>query len=155
MMRIRRFEPDDLDAIKRIIRKLHPQWFDREALKRLPIDVGFQRCFVAEAEGGLIGFISSYAKEEEAEVSWIAVTPEWRGKGVGKKLLGRAEEELKGIGVKDLRVETVGEASPRHAPYEKTVMFYRACGFRVEEELALKKEMGYSYRMYRFKKTLS
>lgn len=154
-MKIREFKQSDLDGIKKIIKALHPKWFDKKALKNIPIDVQLQKCFVAEDENGVVGFITIYSEEGEGELGWIGVKPDLHRKGIGKKLLKRAETELKKVGAKVLRVKTIGETRPRYKPYEETVKFYEIFGFKVEKKSKAKEEKGYKYRMYTFKKILN
>jgi ribosomal protein S18 acetylase RimI-like enzyme len=154
-MRVRVFRQDDLARITKIIREFHPRWFDKKALKNIPIDVQLQKCFVAEEKDRIVGFITIYSKDGEAELGWIGVKPERQRKGIGRKLLERAQKELKKIGVEILRAKTVGETRPRYKPYEETVEFYKACGFSLEKKSKFKEEKGYKYRMWTFKKILN
>lgn len=151
-MKIRDFRQNELKEIKDIVNRLHPKWFDKKALRNIPIDMRLQKCFVAEKNGKVVGFISVYSKDGEAEIGWIGVDPDWRKKGIGKKLFKKVEKELKKLRVKILRVKTVGRTSPRYEPYYETVAFYKACGFSIEKRSKTKKEKGYKYKMYTFKK---
>jgi N-acetylglutamate synthase-like GNAT family acetyltransferase len=154
-MKIREFKAQDLESIKEIIKELHPKWFDKKALRNIPIDVQLQKCFVVEEKDKVIGFVTMYSKDGEAELGWIGVSPKWRNKGVGKNLVGKVEKEARRLGIKVLRVKTVGETKPKYKPYVQTVAFYKSSGFGVEEKEEEKEEKGYKYRMYTFRKTLS
>jgi len=153
-MKIRKFKAEDLKSIKRIIKELHPKWFDKKALRNIPIDVQLQKCFIAEEKNKVIGFITIYSKDGEAELGWMGVGTEWRNQGIGKKLVKRIETEAKRLGIKVLRVKTVGETKPKYKPYIQTVAFYKSCGFEVEKKEKEKEEKGCKYRMYTFKKRL-
>lgn len=154
-MEIREFKQSDLGRVKKIIKKLHPRWFDKRALVNIPIDVRLQKCFVAEDKDKIVGFITIYSEDGEAELGWIGVEPKLRHRGIGKSLVERAEMELKKIGVKSFRVKTVGETKPQYKPYTETVKFYKACGLKVEKKAKEKEEKGYKYRMFTFKKLLN
>ena len=154
-MKIRKLKVEDLKSIKKIIKELHPRWFDKKALRNIPIDVQLQKCFVAEEKNKAIGFITIYSKDGEAELGWMGVSPEWRNKGVGKKLVRKIEIKAQKLGIKVLRVRTVGEAKPKYKPYIQTVAFYKSCGFGVEKKEKEKKEKGCKYKMYIFKKRLN
>jgi ribosomal protein S18 acetylase RimI-like enzyme len=153
-MRIRGFRHNDLNGVKKITKELHPKWFDKKALKNIPIDVRLHKCIVVEDKGIIIGFISFYSQKDEARIGWIGVKPDLRRKGIGTKLLAKVEKELKIIGAKAMRVETVGETNPQYKPYKETVKFYQTCGFEVEKKLKPGEEKGYKYRMYVLKKVL-
>ncbi len=57
--------------------------------------------FVAEAGGRIAGCCAvSFFTEELAEIRSLAVREEWRGRGVGKLLVGQAESVLKEEGIR-------------------------------------------------------
>ncbi|MBI5587736.1 MAG: GNAT family N-acetyltransferase [Deltaproteobacteria bacterium] len=64
------------------------------------------------------------------DLYWIVVAPEWRGKGVGKRLLERTEEALKALGGRMLLAETSGLPA-----YESARGFYVKTGFREEARI--------------------
>jgi GNAT superfamily N-acetyltransferase len=70
---------------------------------------------------------------ESAEVHLIAVARDYRGRGVGKSLIGRIFEDLTEDGCQLLSVHTVGP-SFEDAAYEATRAFYRSVGFIPLEE---------------------
>ena len=52
-MIIRPYQSGDLIHIKSIVKKLHPQWFDENALKNIPIDAQLGKTYVAEENSEL------------------------------------------------------------------------------------------------------
>jgi GNAT superfamily N-acetyltransferase len=68
-----------------------------------------------------------------AEVYVMAVLPDLHRKGIGRALLGHAEEMLAADGVEFLQVKTLAP-SKHDDGYEKTRAFYLAYGFRPLEE---------------------
>jgi ribosomal protein S18 acetylase RimI-like enzyme len=64
------------------------------------------------------------------DLYWIAVDPNSRGGGIGKKLLVATEEAVRKLGVRLLIVETSG--LPK---YEPTRAFYLATGYLLEATL--------------------
>lgn len=70
---------------------------------------------------------------ETAELHLIAVTPDSRGRGVGRLLIGRAASDLVASGCVLLSVHTVGP-SFENEPYAQTRYFYRRLGFLPLEE---------------------
>jgi ribosomal protein S18 acetylase RimI-like enzyme len=151
---VRKFKGSDLDSIKRIIIKLHPEWFTEEALANIPRDIQFARCFVAELAGEIAGFISVHSHDGKPMIGWLGVDLGLRGKRIGKQMLEKVEEELKEHGYRDLRVETVGECTPIYKPYEETLKFYKAAGFEIEKKGRLRDDMGYKWRYSTLKKAL-
>lgn len=71
--------------------------------------------------------------EHSAEVYVMGVLPEHHRHGIGRAMLGHAEEALARDGVEFLQVKTL---SPRHPDegYKRTRAFYLAYGFRPLEE---------------------
>jgi ribosomal protein S18 acetylase RimI-like enzyme len=64
------------------------------------------------------------------DLYWIAVDPQARGGGIGKRLLAATEEAVRGMGGRLLVVETSG--LPK---YEPTRGFYLATGYLLEATL--------------------
>jgi GNAT superfamily N-acetyltransferase len=88
-------------------------------------------------------------------IGWLGVTKRARGKGIGRRLIAKVEDELSRFGYKDLRVETVGECTPRYEPYEETLKFYKSLGFTVVKRGRLRTDMGYKWRHSTLRKELS
>jgi ribosomal protein S18 acetylase RimI-like enzyme len=59
------------------------------------------------------------------DIYWIAVTESLRRLGLGKELLGKAEERIKSMGGKRIYVETSSRTQ-----YEPTHAFYKRCGYK-------------------------
>jgi ribosomal protein S18 acetylase RimI-like enzyme len=60
------------------------------------------------------------------DLYWIAVAPRHKGKGIGRALVRRVEDELRAAKARLVRVETEGTAD-----YAATRGFYDALGYRV------------------------
>lgn len=152
---VRTFKLSDLSSIKRISKALHPEWFTEEALENIPRDIQFAQCFVIGINRKLVGFISVHSYEGKPMIGWLGVDPRLRGKGIGKQLLEKVENELLKFGYKDLKVETVGECSPVYKPYAETLKFYLSQGFEIEKRGRLRSDMGYKWRLSTLRKKLS
>ena len=64
------------------------------------------------------------------DLYWIAVHPDWQGKGVGRALLSEAEHWIGEQGRQRIYIETA--TRPQYAP---TRAFYLACGYDLVAEL--------------------
>jgi len=64
------------------------------------------------------------------DLYWIGVRQEHRRAGLGRRLLARAEEQIRRFGGQRIYVETSSRAQ-----YEPTRRFYLACGYRLEAQL--------------------
>ncbi len=90
------------------------------------------RCFVAEAEGRIVGaawarIMNDYGHVDDDTPSLaVSLRPDWRGRGVGTALLARLLEELKSAGCPhaSLSVQKANAA----------VRLYRRLGFEVVED---------------------
>ena len=80
------------------------------------------QAFLASLQGEPVGFILIRAVLDEAEILTLAVSPEWRRRGVARKLLETVERELGRKKITRLFLEV----STKNASAE---MLYRTCGF--------------------------
>lgn len=154
-IRVRKFKASDLNAIQRIARGLHPEWFTEEALANIPRDIQYAKCFVAVLEGKVVGFISVHSHDGRPMIGWLGTEKKLRGKRIGRHLVEKVVSELKGFGYRHLRVETVGECDPKYEPYEQTRQFYASMGFRMEKKGRLREDLGYKWRLSTLRKNLS
>ena len=68
--------------------------------------------------------------KESYDLYWIAVENEVRGSGLGKEILGKAEQGISELGGKRIYVETSSREQ-----YEPTQAFYSKCGYEMEAVL--------------------
>jgi L-amino acid N-acyltransferase YncA len=85
--------------------------------------VGAGRVWVATSEEGVVGLVSLIVEGEQAEVEPIVVTSKSRGGGIGQKLLKRAVDEAKKLGVLCLYVKPVARNT-------EAISFFYEEGFR-------------------------
>ena len=82
MIKIRRFQPEDLDRALEIARdSLSWPWPKNEFEKYL------EDSFAAEEDGRMIGLIVGKVLKNQGVIKLIAVEQNYRGKGIGKKLV--------------------------------------------------------------------
>lgn len=103
---IREFRPDDAEAVAAILHE-EPQpqaitpagllhWLEAQPERARP------RTFVAEADGQIVGWAESRLTWSTSKPGvadfWLYVRPTFRGRGIGKALLGTVERRLEEIG---------------------------------------------------------
>jgi GNAT superfamily N-acetyltransferase len=127
-MEIRRASPDHAEACMAIALDLR-DFFNDDAMERMPRDLLDHRVYVAEEDGGVQGFITLLMRNADvAEVSWLAVRRDLWRKGIGSGLVSTAEEGLRREGLTVLEVKTLADTVD-YPPYEGTRAFYKALGF--------------------------
>lgn len=81
---------------------------------------------VAEREGRVVGYAIGLAKKwGEGHVISIAVHPEWRRRGVGRRLMLQLLERMRRMGVRWVRLEV-------RVSNEAAINLYRKLGFSIE-----------------------
>jgi GNAT superfamily N-acetyltransferase len=114
---------------ERILRTL-PRWFGNEsALVGYAKATASHLTFVADDGQGIKGFLVLQQHFPETwEIHCIAVDAAFRNRGVGKALLGHAEDWLREASARLLQVKTLaaGHDSPEYA---ETREFYKKVGF--------------------------
>lgn len=129
-----RQSPDDVDRILRAL----PDWFGIEdSIKQYVADAATLPTYLAYVPGtdecaGIL--LTSRHFPEAADVHLMAVAPQWHGRGVGRRLLRVAENDLAADGVRFLQVKTQGPSS-NDAHYARTQAFYQSQGFTPLEEI--------------------
>ncbi|MBI4004664.1 GNAT family N-acetyltransferase [Candidatus Roizmanbacteria bacterium] len=130
-MVIRELLSSDIESINKIAKSLHPKWFTSDALKNISIDVQIDKCYVAESNNNIVGFIIFSSQDGEVRINWLGVNPDFHREGTGSKLLERVINFVKEIGSKKIIVETVVEQIPKDGSYDETMKFYMKQGFMI------------------------
>lgn len=111
--RIREARLSDIEHIFRI--QQESLWVDKEDKDWLSafIKIKSRRRLVLVAEkmpeGITVGFLSAYKYRDTAYIDVIAISKDYRGKGVGSLLLDKAEEKLREKGVKTVSLSVKKE----------------------------------------------
>ena len=125
---IKKYEPIDFGQLIGIARGL-PEWFTKNGITKMQIDLRFQKGFVAVLDSQIVGFLSFLTIEGEGQIGWMGVLPEFHRQGIGRLLVNRLISEFKEVGVRTLRVNTLGD-SVEYEHYEMPRAFYRGLGFK-------------------------
>lgn len=120
---------------RRILATL-PEWFGiADAVEGYVAAAEHAPSVVASSHGDDLGILTWIRHgDHAAEVSLLAVRRDARRRGLGRAMLSHLERELVAEGVEYLQVKTLS-SSHRDEGYEETRAFYRACGFRLLEEM--------------------
>ncbi len=87
-----------------------------------------QRIWVVEAEGKVAGCIAIvHSNEGVAQLRWFLLTPETRGKGLGKRLMEETIKYSREAGYRRIILWTFSEL-------ETAIVLYRRWGFQKTEE---------------------
>lgn len=107
-----------------------PAWFGIEdGLRAMREAAAKGPGLVALDEKRVIGFVTLQRHFPEAwEISWMAVDPAWRRRGIGRRLVDEAVAQARLAGARALQVKTLADTHPS-PEYVQTREFYRAMGF--------------------------
>jgi GNAT superfamily N-acetyltransferase len=120
--------PDDLPAVVAIVRDL-PEYFTDDVPDKVPSDFRAHRGWVLEDAGVVMGFaVVAVRPPAAAEILWMAVAPDRRGRGLGTALVDALLGELTGEGVAVVEAKTL-DASAGYEPYVATRAFWEGRGF--------------------------
>lgn len=91
------------------------------------LDAQRDRVWVCEHAGRIIGFLLAMHRDDAAQLRYFLIEPEYRGIGLGKKLVGLFMEFMKERGYKSSYLWTTSELATATSLYTRV-------GFRLSEE---------------------
>jgi len=114
MIKIRRFSMPDAMSLVQISNEAFSEEIDRgmqSFTSERFIDFSkkpYVKVFIAEVEREVVGFLilAEGNTETPAQIHLIAVTKNYRGKGIGKKLVKNAMEHVKAVGRRKVKLFT-------------------------------------------------
>ena len=112
------FKPAEVDIAEEVL----------DSYIQEPIRSGYQ-IFVAEVGSSIAGYIcygSTPLTEGTWDIYWLAVNPKQQGQGIGKALLGFAEDKIKETKGRLVLIETSSKPE-----YEATRRFHRSQGYEL------------------------
>lgn len=86
-------------------------------------DIRDNHVWVADLDGAVVGGLVLITEERVAVLANLAVDPKHSGKGLGRKLIARAERYCREIGIEELRLST-------HVQMSENVSLYARLGWR-------------------------
>jgi ribosomal protein S18 acetylase RimI-like enzyme len=106
-----------------------PGYFTASTHDEVRRDVPMSPAWVVEDDGVVIGFVLAPRRfRRAAEITFAAVVPNRRHRGVGTALIEHALDALSAEGVLMVVVKTL-DASADYEPYVATRAFWERCGF--------------------------
>ena len=113
-LRIRPASPEDATTLTRIAHEAKRHWgypehwiaHWQDDLTISPEFIAANPVFVAEDEGGLIGFYALVIRDRRAELDHLWVTPKHIGGGVGKELFFHAMQAAAGRNISEVQISS-------------------------------------------------
>src|SRR6267143_2519540 len=121
--RVRTLDRGDIDAAIALTNLENWGYTQADFLRLLTLSP--QGCFVAEANGRVVGVLTTTSYGGLAFLGAVIVSPELRGKGVGKLMMEATLEHLRSTGVRTVRLNA----------YLNAIPFYERLGFQREYEV--------------------
>lgn len=123
-MKLRTMTTDDIAAGMRL--KELAGWNQTPADWRCFLESSPRGCFAAEVDGVVVGTAATIVYEQRfAWIGMVLVDPEFRGRGIGTRLLEKTVEHLDAIGIRTMKLD----ATPAGRP------IYQKLGFEDEYEI--------------------
>lgn len=126
MPNLRLASPADAPQIARIAEAAYTPYVARMGGRRpAPMDLDYAalideaEVWVAEADGGVVGFLVLVAEEDGMLLEGVAVHPAHQGTGAGRALLVRAEDRARAGGHARIRLYTHEVMVENQALYER------------------------------------
>lgn len=128
-IKTRRAKTDDLERIEEIERESFPSPWGRAAYEE---ELALRGAVLLAAEAGddMIGFVAARVVMDEGHVIKIAVSGDWRRRGVARRLMDALEKEFRKREVKVIWLEVRSTNRPAR-------MFYRGLDFH---EIAVRRK---------------
>jgi ribosomal-protein-alanine N-acetyltransferase len=121
---LRKMEKNDLPALTFLERVCFSDPWSEGILAELP-DSSFDEIWVLESDGTIVAYANFRFLAGEGELMRIAVLPEFRGKGLSRKLMDRLAESSAKKNAPDLTLEV-------RAGNTVAINLYQAYGFKAE-----------------------
>ncbi len=118
-VRVRPMQPDDVPSIIHIERQSFASSWQPEAFYR-ELSNPTARYLVAESPAGeVVGFIGMWVVIDESHITTLAVQPEWRQRGIGRRLLAGLLLEGVRLGARRVTLEVRTSNTEAIALYRK------------------------------------
>lgn len=120
--------PEDAEAIRALVRAAYARWVPVLGREPRPMQADYAAAVLVhefalvEAAGEVVALIEMEARADHLWIENIAVAPGRQGGGLGRALLGRADERARLLGLAEIRLLTNGRM-------EANRRLYARCGY--------------------------
>ena len=119
-LKLRHYRPRDLDAMYRLdMECFEPAFRFSRATMREFAEAPEAVTLIAETEGALVAFAIGEVAEGVAYIVTLDVRSQWRGRGFGRALIKRLEEESASRGAGTILLHVYVQNRPAVALYER------------------------------------
>jgi ribosomal protein S18 acetylase RimI-like enzyme len=134
---LRRATSADASAIRDLTRAAYAKWISVIGRPPKPMDADYEAAVsnhlidLLHSSGGLVALIEMIPEADHLLIENVAVSPECRGQGYGRKLMDHAEKLATTLGFTETRLYT-------NKLFAENVQLYRKLGYRIDREEAFK-----------------
>ena len=135
-MEMRQATAADADAIRGLTRQAYAKWVPLIGREPKPMTanyneaVGKHRFDLLYVDGTLAALIETIREADHLLVENVAVSPDFQGRGLGRKLMAHAEVLARELGFDTIRLYT-------NQRFAENIALYRKLGYRVDREEVL------------------
>ena len=130
---LREAVPADASTIRDLTRAAYAKWVPVIGREPRPMFADYDaavlehRFDLLEQDGVLTALIETAAHPDHLLIVNVAVAPALQGRGIGRRLMGHAEQLALALGLGEVRLYT-------HGMFAENLRLYRALGYRVDRE---------------------
>jgi ribosomal protein S18 acetylase RimI-like enzyme len=135
-MKVREFADADEDAVVELWRRcgLTRPWNDPRKDIARKRRVQRELFLVAEEDGAIVGSVMGGYEGHRGWVNYLAVAPELRRAGLGRRLMAEVESRLRALGCPKLNLQVRNDNA-------QALAFYERIGFAVDAAVSLGKRL--------------
>jgi ribosomal protein S18 acetylase RimI-like enzyme len=130
---IRSATPANAAAIRNIVRAAYAKWIPALGHEPLPMQADYERAVrehqidLLYVDGLMVGLIEMIVRNDHLYIENVAIAPEHQGQGLGRQLLGHAEQVAIARGYRDIRLLA-------NAVFDTNISLYKTVGYRIDRE---------------------
>ena len=135
-MQIRVFETLDEDSVVQLWKDcgLVVPWNNPHSDIQRKLKVQPEMFFVACIDERIVGSVMAGYDGHRGWINYLAVLPEYQGKGIAAQLMNRAEERLRHVDCPKINLQV-------RTSNTKVIEFYKKIGFKVDDAVSLGKRL--------------
>jgi GNAT superfamily N-acetyltransferase len=128
---LRPAEAGDAAAVTAVVRAAYSKWVPVIGREPMPMRADYERNIddhridVLVGNGSVVALLESMERSDHLWIENLAVSPQWHGNGLGRRLLAHAEALAAGAGLSTVRLLTNGA-------FGSNIAFYSRVGYVVD-----------------------